>query len=221
MIELRNLSKSYRTNAGRNYVLRDVNLNLPEGMNVGILGRNGAGKSTLIRMLGGIEPPDSGEIVTNKRISWPLALMGGFQGSLSGRDNVKFVCRVHGATGKELRRRMDFVHEFSEIGDYFEMPVKTYSSGMRSRLGFALSMAFDFEVYLVDEITAVGDQCFKQKCTQAFKQLRGRSSLIMVSHSMNSLRNECDIGIVLKEGEALMFDSIDKAIEAYQETIKA
>ncbi len=216
MIELHKLTKSYRTNAGRKYVLQDVNLCLPEGANIGILGRNGAGKSTLIRMLGGIEPPDSGEIVTDKNISWPLALTGGFQGSLSGRDNVKFVCRVNGLRNEELRSRVASIHEFSEIGDYFDMPVKTYSSGMRSRLGFALSMAFEFDVYLVDEITAVGDQRFKQKCTRAFKRLRGRSSVIMVSHSMNSLRNECDIGIVLKDGQACLFNTIEQAIEAYQ-----
>lgn len=198
MIELRNLTKSYRTQTGRNYVLRDVNLQLPDGANIGILGRNGAGKSTLIRMLGAIEPPDHGEVITDKAISWPLALAGGFQGSLSGRDNVKFACRVHGAEEDELRDRIAFIREFSELGDYFDMPVKTYSSGTRSRLGFALSMAFEFEVYLVDEITAVGDQRFKQKCTQAFKALRGRSSVIMVSHSMDSLRRECDRGLNIR-----------------------
>jgi capsular polysaccharide transport system ATP-binding protein len=215
MITLREVTKSYRTHRGRNYVLRNVDLHLPEGVNLGILGRNGAGKSTLIRMLGGIEPPDSGEIVTDKAISWPLALLSGFQGSLSGRDNVKFACRIHGARDEELRRRIAFIQEFSELGDYFDMPVKTYSSGMRSRLGFALSMAFEFDVYLVDEITSVGDRSFKQKCTQAFDALRGRSSVVMVSHSMDALRRQCDMGLVLHDGQVQLFDTIQGAIDAY------
>lgn len=216
MIELRNVTKSYRTRKGRHCVLKDLSLRLPSALNIGILGRNGAGKSTLLRIIGGIDYPDTGEVIADESISWPLALTGGFQGSMSGRENAKFVCRVYGSTEDELYRRIAFVHEFSELGDYFDMPVKTYSSGMRGRLGFALSIGFGFDVYLVDEVTAVGDQAFRRKCAQAFRALRGRSSLIMVSHNVDTLRRTCDIGLLLRDGQAEIYDRIDDAIRAYR-----
>ncbi len=216
MIELRKLTKSFRTRSGRKYVFRDVDARLPDGVNVAILGRNGAGKSTLMRILGGTDHPDSGEVRTDRSISWPLGLTGGFQGSLSGRENTRFVSRVYGASDDDIRERVDFVHGFSELGDYFDMPVKTYSNGMRARLGFALSMAFQFDVYLVDEITAVGDDAFKKKCTQAFRDLRGRASVIMASHSVQTIRQQCDAGIVVGGGQAMFFERLEDAIRNYQ-----
>src|SRR5690606_16057139 len=153
MIEVRNLYKSYRDRSQqkRYRVFENLSFTIPEGRNVAILGRNGSGKSTLLRLLGGIDVPDRGRIITDKRISWPVGLSGGFQGSLTGRENVKFVARVQGACGPALRRIVDYVESFAEIGDYFDEPVKTYSSGMRGRVAFGLSLAFDFDYYLIDE----------------------------------------------------------------------
>ncbi|EEY5432531.1 ABC transporter ATP-binding protein, partial [Escherichia coli] len=195
MIAIENLTKSYKTQNGRHYVLKDVNLLFPEGKSIAFIGHNGAGKSTLLRIIGGIDRPDKGRIVTDKTISWPVGLSGGFQGSLTGRENVKFVARLY-SKNNELRDKIDFVKDFSELGKYFDMPIKTYSSGMRSRLGFGLSMAFDFDYYLVDEITAVGDARFKKKCIDLFNQKRDKSNLLMVSHNLNSLADYCDHAIL-------------------------
>ncbi|HEA1390255.1 TPA: ABC transporter ATP-binding protein, partial [Escherichia coli] len=195
MIKIENLTKSYRTPTGRHYVFKDLNLEIPSGKSVAFIGRNGAGKSTLLRMIGGIDRPDSGKIITNKTISWPVGLAGGFQGSLTGRENVKFVARLY-AKSNELHEKIAFVESFSELGKYFDMPLKTYSSGMRSRLGFGLSMAFKFDYYLVDEVTAVGDMRFKSKCLNVFNSKKEESCFIMVSHSLNSLKDYCDIAFV-------------------------
>ncbi|HFM0931995.1 TPA: ABC transporter ATP-binding protein, partial [Escherichia coli] len=195
MIKIENLTKSYRTPTGRHYVFKDLNIEIPSGKSVAFIGRNGAGKSTLLRMIGGIDRPDSGKIITNKTISWPVGLAGGFQGSLTGRENVKFVARLY-AKSNELHEKIAFVESFSELGKYFDMPLKTYSSGMRSRLGFGLSMAFKFDYYLVDEVTAVGDMRFKSKCLNVFNSKKEESCFIMVSHSLNSLKDYCDIAFV-------------------------
>ncbi len=215
MIEIRNLTKSYRTKNGRKYVFKDLNATIPTLKSVALIGRNGAGKSTLMRILGGIDYPDSGEIITDQSISWPLALASGFQGSLTGRENVKFVCRIYGDEAS-IREKAEWIKAFSGIGDYFEEPVKTYSSGMKSRLAFALSMAFRFDVYLVDEITAVGDQAFRKQSEQAFEEMRSRSSVIMVAHNMNVLKKHCDMAILLADGSATVYDDINEAIEIYQ-----
>ncbi|HAN1940667.1 TPA: ABC transporter ATP-binding protein, partial [Escherichia coli] len=205
MIKIENLTKSYRTPTGRHYVFKDLNIEIPSGKSVAFIGRNGAGKSTLLRMIGGIDRPDSGKIITNKTISWPVGLAGGFQGSLTGRENVKFVARLY-AKQEELKEKIEFVEEFAELGKYFDMPIKTYSSGMRSRLGFGLSMAFKFDYYIVDEVTAVGDARFKEKCAQLFKERHKESSFLMVSHSLNSLNKFCDIAFVISEnGQCNLF----------------
>ena len=215
MIRLRGVTKSYRTGTGRRYVLRRVDLDIPPRVNVAILGRNGAGKSTLLRLLGRIDFRDEGEIVTDCRISWPVALSGGFQGSLSGRDNAKFVCRVYGSSRADIARRVAFVEAFAELGPYFDEPVRTYSSGMRSRLGFGLSMAFDFDYYLIDEATAVGDANFRDKSRRVFEARRERSNLIMVSHNMMALRQWCDVAVLVGDGRARLFDDLEVAIDAY------
>lgn len=220
MIKIENLTKSYRTPAGRHYVFKDLNIELPTGKSVALVGRNGAGKSTLLRMIGGIDRPDSGRIITDKTISWPVGLSGGFQGSLTGRENVKFVARLY-AKKEELKEKVAFVEEFAELGRYFDMPIKTYSSGMKSRLGFGLSMAFKFDYYLVDEVTAVGDARFKQKCAELFKSRHEEASFLMVSHSLNSLREFCDIAIVLNENnEVVLYEDVIEAIEKYKENEK-
>ncbi|TGB94672.1 ABC transporter ATP-binding protein [Escherichia sp. E2748] len=216
MIKIENLTKSYRTPTGRHYVFKDLNLEIPSGKSVAFIGRNGAGKSTLLRMIGGIDRPDSGKIITNKTISWPVGLAGGFQGSLTGRENVKFVARLY-AKQEELKEKIEFVEEFAELGKYFDMPIKTYSSGMRSRLGFGLSMAFKFDYYIVDEVTAVGDARFKEKCAQLFKERHKESSFLMVSHSLNSLKEFCDVAIVFKDDNAVGFyEDVQEGIEEYK-----
>ena len=219
MIKIENLTKSYRTPTGRHYVFKDLNLEIPSGKSVAFIGRNGAGKSTLLRMIGGIDRPDSGKIITNKTISWPVGLAGGFQGSLTGRENVKFVARLY-AKQEELKEKIEFVEEFAELGKYFDMPIKTYSSGMRSRLGFGLIMAFKFDYYIVDEVTAVGDARFKEKCAQLFKERHKESSFLMVSHSLNSLKEFCDVAIVFKDDNVVSFhEDVQEGIEEYKNNI--
>ena len=215
MIKIENLTKSYRTPTGRHYVFKDLNIEIPSGKSVAFIGRNGAGKSTLLRMIGGIDRPDSGKIITNKTISWPVGLAGGFQGSLTGRENVKFVARLY-AKHEELKEKIEFVEEFAELGKYFDMP-KTYSSGMRSRLGFGLSMAFKFDYYIVDEVTAVGDARFKEKCAQLFKERHKESSFLMVSHSLNSLKEFCDVAIVFKNSYIIgYYENVQSGIDEYK-----
>lgn len=215
MIRLENVTKYYPVGGKRNYVLKEVTLEIPSGVNVGILGRNGAGKSTLLRILGGIDFPQEGRVLSDKRFSWPMALSGGYQGSLSGRDNARFVCRVYGKSEEEVEQALTFIHDFSELGEYFFMPVKTYSSGMRSRLGFAMSMAFDFDYYLIDETLSVGDKHFKEKCETALAELRERRNILMVGHDMGAIRRMCDAGIVLEAGELTWFDDVSQAVEMY------
>ncbi|HDS9316072.1 TPA: ABC transporter ATP-binding protein [Escherichia coli] len=216
MIKIENLTKSYRTPTGRHYVFKDLNIEIPSGKSVAFIGRNGAGKSTLLRMIGGIDRPDSGKIITNKTISWPVGLAGGFQGSLTGRENVKFVARLY-AKQEELKEKIEFVEEFAELGKYFDMPIKTYSSGMRSRLGFGLSMAFKFDYYIVDEVTAVGDARFKEKCAQLFKERHKESSFLMVSHSLNSLKEFCDVAIVFRNSYIIgYYENVQSGIDEYK-----
>jgi len=198
---------------GVNVVLNKLSAVFPESRNIGIIGRNGAGKSTLMRLMSGSECPDSGRIVRTARVSWPVGFSGGFSGSLTGAENARFVARIY---GMNVNGVTSFAREFAELGEYFDMPVKTYSSGMRARLAFALSMAIDFDVYLVDEITAVGDAQFQRKCRAAFDERRDRSTLIIVSHDMTTIRNYCDSFALLKNGRLNFFETVDEAQQAYE-----
>lgn len=216
MIELRSVTKSYPTPRGRRYVFRDLSFAFPEGASIGLIGPNGAGKSTLMRLLGGIDSPDSGTIHTNLRISWPVGLAGGFQGTLTGRDNVRFVCRVYGAVGPAMGAKMRLVEDFAEIGEHFDLPVRSYSSGMRSRLAFGLSMAFDFDYYLIDEVMAVGDAQFRQKCQEVFRSKLQHSRLILVSHNMRDIRELCDVVALVQQGTVQVFHDVEEGIAAYQ-----
>jgi len=216
MIELKNLTKSYRTNAGRRYVFKSLNLVIPSNRNIALIGKNGAGNSTLMRLLGGLDMPDSGKVETNKSISWPVGLSGGFQGSMTGRQNVKFVCRVHGAEGEVMSQLVKSVENFAEIGSYFDQPVKTYSSGMRARVAFGLSLAIDFDYYLVDEAMSVGDAHFREKAIQAFRDRVGRANIILVTHGMSQVRKMCDLILLIKDGQVLQYENIEEGIAAYQ-----
>lgn len=216
MIELRNVCKSYLTKSGRVPVFQDLSLAIPEGKNVAILGNNGVGKSTLLRLLGGIDIPDSGRILTNKTISWPVGLSGGFQGSLTGRENVKFVARVYGAEGQGMTAVVREVEAFAEIGRYFDQPVKLYSSGMRARLAFGLSLAFDFDYYLIDEAMSVGDAHFREKAARAFEDRIGKANILLISHGMGQVRKLCNHVLLLKKGAVEQYDDVEAGIAAYQ-----
>lgn len=217
MIILENLTKSYVTpKMGRHYVFRNLNAEIPSGKNVALLGENGAGKSTLLRIIGGIDYPDSGRVKATGRISWPVGLVGGFQGSLTGRQNVRFVARLN-SLSHQIDDKIRFVQEFAELGKYFDMPVKSYSSGMKSRLNFGLSMAFEFDYYLLDEVGAVGDARFKAKSEALLKDMHNRSGLIMVSHNLKSLSRLCDVAFLLKGGQAEFFEDVDQAIKVYED----
>lgn len=216
MLELRNLTKWYRTPRGRRYVFRDLNFTFPADTSIGLIGRNGAGKSTLLRLLGGIDMPDTGSVVTDARISWPVGLSGGFQPSLTARENVQFVCRVHGATGRSMRRIVDFIEDFAEIGDYFDLPVNSYSSGMRSRVAFGMSMAFDFDYYLIDEVMAVGDPQFVGKSQAVLSERLAKANVIMVSHAMTEIVKYCDVVVVVDHGNTVLYEDIQEGIAVYQ-----
>ncbi len=220
MIEIRNLTKYYPVKGGLRYVLNNVSLTIPSRTNLAILGPNGAGKSTFLRMIGGEEPANSGTILTDQNISWPLGLTSGFQGSLTGRENVLFVCRINGLNFDETRYVISLVVDFAEIGEYFDMPVGTYSSGMRGRLSFGLSMAFEFDVYLIDELTSVGDTIFREKAKAAFESIRKHASLIFVSHNIKMLKQSCQSALFMRNGMADFYPNIDDGIEAYNEYVK-
>jgi len=216
MIELRNISKSYRTNNGRHYVFRDLSLTIPPNKNIALIGRNGAGKSTLMRLLGGLDTPDSGRIISDRSMSWPVGLSGGFQGTLTGRQNVKFVCRVYGAQGARMRQAIEYVQDFADIGEYFDLPVKSYSSGMRARVAFGMSLAFDFDYYLVDEAFSVGDAHFRTKAVHEFKAKIDAANLIFVSHDMGQVKKMCDIVLLVQDGRIVQFGDVEAGIAAYQ-----
>ena len=215
MIELRDVTKFYKTSKGKKYVLKNVSQIIPTHTNVGILGRNGAGKSTLLRMLGGIDFPNSGTIHSDKTFSWPMGLAGGFQGSMTGRQNVKFVCRIYGKSEYEIEQAIESVKEFSELGDYFDMPIKIYSSGMKSRLSFGLSLFFDFDYLIIDETLSVGDKNFQVKSKAALRKKIENCNVLLVSHSMPTLKEICDSGIVVDGGEMTYYEDINEAIAIY------
>ena len=219
MIEMKNVTKYFRTNEGRKYILDDVTMVLPDG-NIGILGRNGAGKSTLIRMLGRIEFPQKGRIASAQTFSWPLALSSGFVGTMTGKGNVKFVCQLYGKSDQETRDIITFVKDFSELKEYYTMPIKTYSSGMRARLNFGLSLAFDFDYLLIDETLSVGDASFRQKAKEMLRKKIEQSQVLLVSHSMGILKELCHMGLLVHEGKLHYFENIDDAVKMYEEINK-
>jgi capsular polysaccharide transport system ATP-binding protein len=213
MISLRAVKKAYATRGGTNAVLRGVDLRVGPGEKVGILGRNGSGKSTLIRLISGAERPSSGEIVRGMSVSWPLAFAGGFQGSLTGIDNLKFICRLYGVNANE---QLGFVEDFTELGKYLREPLKHYSSGMRARLAFAISMAIEFDCFLIDEVIAVGDSRFHEKCRRELFERRSDRSLVLVSHDSRLIAEHCSRAVVLEHGLLHSFPNLDQAFESYE-----
>ncbi|TYC93271.1 ABC transporter ATP-binding protein [Novosphingobium sp. BW1] len=214
MIYCRNVHKEYRSGRVSKSVLRGVDFEINPRDRIGVLGRNGAGKSTLIRLIGGVEMPTQGKIVRKMTCSWPLGFNGGFQGSLTGLDNARFIARIYDKPYREMR---DFIEEFTELGGQLRMPVKTYSSGMRARLAFALSLAIEFECYLIDEVIMVGDQSFQKKCEAAFFRERDDRALLLASHNTSMVKKYCNRAIVLNEGVATMYEDVGKALKIYAE----
>lgn len=220
MIELMNIYKRYTTDHGAGpWVLQNLSLTIPDKTSVGLIGKNGAGKSTLLRILGGIDQPNQGQVNTNCRISWPMGSGGGLKGSLTGKQNAKFIARIF-VPEHEIQGKIKFIEDFAEIGSAFYQPVSTYSSGMKSRLLFGMSLAFDFDIYISDEVTSAGDGNFRVKAQKAFNELAGKAGLIMVSHSIVTLKSFCQAGIWLHQGQAMWFDKLDDAWSAYQSTEK-
>lgn len=213
MITITNLTKIYPLRSGARKVLNDVNLQVNPGQKLGILGRNGSGKSTLIRLISGAERPTSGSIRRDMSVSWPLAFGDAFQGNQTGLDCLRFVCRVYGVPVKE---KIGFVEDFIEIGRYFREPIKTYSSGMRARLAFAISMAVEFDCFLIDEIVAVGDSRFHEKCHHELFEKRKDRALIIVSHDASYIKAYCNTAAVLVAGKLTSFDNVDEAYSFYQ-----
>lgn len=217
-IVLDQVSKTYTGNGQRKLILRDVSFVFPEGRNVAIMGRNGAGKSTLMRLLSGTERPDKGRVVRHGPVSWPLGFSGGFNGSMTGVENVLFVARLY---GQDAGAVLEYVQWFSELGDNLRLPIKTYSSGMKARLAFGLSMAIPFSTYLIDEITAVGDEAFKRKCRAVFAERQKEARVIMISHSASTIRRTCDCGVLLENGTLTYHDDVGSLIDRYREMLDA
>lgn len=213
MIRFENLTKSFSVGGERKVVIDNLNLTLPTGASLALLGRNGAGKSTLMQIIAGIVRPDVGRVVTDGTISWPVSFGGSFHGDLTGAQNVRFVARIYGVDTDSL---IAFVDDFAELGKHFHMPVRTYSAGMKSRLTFGTSMGIRFDTYLVDEVTAVGDAAFKRKSQAVFRDRMESSSAILVSHNMQELRVFCDAAIILDQGHLTYFEDIEEAIKAHQ-----
>lgn len=213
MIEFQNISKGFWVNGHFKPVIQNLDLHLPSGKSLALLGRNGAGKSTLLSIVAGTMRPDTGQVVSDGTISFTVGYAGSFHGELTGEQNTRFVARIYGVDSDEL---CDFTAEFAEIGEHFKMPVRTYSSGMKSRLAFGISMGIPFGTYLIDEATATGDAKFRKKSKEIFRKRMEAASAIMVSHNMRDIRNFCDAGLVLKDGKIEVYDNVEDAISRHQ-----
>jgi capsular polysaccharide transport system ATP-binding protein len=212
MIVCENVHKYYPLGHGQKHVLKGLSFQIERGERIGLLGRNGAGKSTLIKLLGGVEYPSSGRITRSMSLSWPLGFGGGFQGGLTGFDNARFISRIYGQDYDAIR---GFVEDFTELGVQLKAPVKTYSSGMRARLAFALSLVIEFDCYLIDEILLVGDQDFQRKCYHELFEKRADRALILASHSPDTVRAYCSKALIIHNGAGTFHDDLPRALELY------
>lgn len=216
MIQLTEVSKQYAIGGGMRTILSGINLTINPGDHVGILGRNGAGKSTLVRLISGAEPPTSGTIERHMSVSWPLAFTGGFHGRLTGIDNLRFICRIYQV---DFTERLAFVKDFSELGSYLYEPVGIYSSGMRARLAFAISMTIDFDCYLIDEVMAVGDDSFRERCKVELFEKRNDKAMLIVSHSHRYLKGTCSRFLVFRDGSIKEYEDFDEAYAEYKDLL--
>jgi capsular polysaccharide transport system ATP-binding protein len=216
MLSVEHVFKEYSTRRGRRVVLNDVNFQLAPGRNLGILGRNGAGKSTLIRLISGAERPTSGHVTRGMSVSWPLAFAGAFHLNLTGLDNLKFVCRIYGV---DYKKKLRFVEEFTELGLYFREPVMHYSYGMMTRLAFALSMAVEFDCFLIDEAMVAGDVRFHERCHYELFSKRKDRAFILVTHDASVIKMYCKEAAVLHEGRLLAFPSVAAAFEFHEKSM--
>jgi capsular polysaccharide transport system ATP-binding protein len=212
VITFSDVHKTYHTRHGEIEILRDVGFTIARGQKVGLLGYNGAGKSTLLRLLGGVERPTSGAIVRQMSVSWPLAFSGAFQTTLTGMDNLRFICRIYGINAED---KAGYVEEFAELGKFMREPVRTYSAGMRARLAFAISMAIEFDCYLIDETLAVGDSRFQEKCSVELFGKRKDRAMIIASHASDTITRHCDTALVLNKGVVAQYSDLGKAYEDY------
>ena len=212
MIRLTNVVKTYSTPLGPRRILDDISFQVARGESLGVMGRNGAGKSTLMRTISGLEKPDSGTVERSMSVSWPLGFFGGIHGALTGADNAKFVARLY---GQDIHSLLERVQDFADLGVYFDMPVNTYSAGMRARLSLGISLAVSFDCYLLDEITGAGDHRFIQRCHDELMLRKVTGTLIMISHAPDTLRLYCDTGVILDGGKLTFYDTVDEMIEAY------
>ena len=221
MIKVENLTKSFIHNGKKINILRNVSFEIKKGESIALLGRNGSGKSTLLNILGGIDQPDSGTIERDCSVSWPVGLVGGFQGSLSARENTIFVSKIYAGLDKDIiKQKVKFVEEFAEIGDYFDRPFKTYSSGMRSRVTFGLSMAFNFDTYLIDEITSAGDARFRKKSAQYLEQKTRDADFIVVDHNLTGLTKYCNRAFLLNEGNLIEYGDVNEGIIQHKKILE-
>jgi len=218
MIHFENVSKIFRLDGKEKVVARNISAIFPSGASVALLGRNGAGKSTLLQMIAGTSLPTSGKITSTGTVSWPVGFAGSFHPDMTGMQNTRFVGRIYGADTDEL---IDYVEDFAGLGVHFHLPFRTYSSGMRSRLAFGVSMGISFDTYLVDEITAVGDAAFRKKSGEVFKERMKKSGAVVVSHAMDQVQSLCDAAAVLENGDLLYFDDVEEAIRRHNSNMQA
>jgi len=213
MITLEHVSKAYRLRGVAKPILHDLSFAFPQGRNIAVMGPNGAGKSTLLRLIAGTETPDAGRIRRAGRVSWPLGFSGGFNGAMTGVENIRFVARIYGAPPAPV---IASVRGFSELGASLDLPIKTYSHGMKARLAFGLSLALDFDCYLIDEITAVGDAAFRRRSRDVVAERLAGAQIVMVSHSAGAIRDYCDCGLLLAGGgRVLYYDDVEALLDAY------
>jgi capsular polysaccharide transport system ATP-binding protein len=218
MIDFHGVSKSYQLRGSRRHILRDLTLAFPRDKNVALIGRNGAGKSTVLGMIAGTVALSKGRIVRHGRMSWPMGFSGGIHPALTGRQNARFIARVYGADTEAM---IDFVEEFSELGAFLDMPTNTYSSGMKARLSFGISLAAQFDCYLIDELTEVGDAAFREKCRRAFQDKMRDARVIVAAHSEATLKSMCNAALLIEAGTAVYFDTVEDGLKAYRAVIGA